>query len=182
LAERIVERLALKVGLSGLQGRERLMKIGFGFGYGPRATAAGLALVGLVALTCLHIRIPVISTAALAALARAQAVSEEARDQGATPPGAIVAAPLGAGVAAPAANGIRAIGNVCDWDKLDWDEMSLAEKQAWEALGWSRAPWESDNREAASSAKDWSELTPNERDAAERLGYNAQNWEADCPR
>jgi hypothetical protein len=60
--------------------------------------------------------------------------------------------------------------------------MSNAEKQAWEALGWSRAPWDSDNHEAASSAKDWSELTPNERNAAERLGYNAENWEADCPR
>ena len=157
-----------------------MMKIGFG--YRRRATAARLALVGLAVLTCLHIRIPVISTAALAALASAQVVSE-GRDPGAAPPGAIVAAPLGPGVAAaPAANGIRAIGNVCDWDKLDWDEMSNAEKQAWEALGWSRASWDADNREAASSAKDWSELTPNERNAAQWLGYNAENWEADCPR
>jgi hypothetical protein len=156
------------------------MKIGFG--YGRRATSATLASVGLVVLTCLLIRFPAISTAALATSARAQVVSD-GRDQAAAPPSGGVAAQLGAGVAAaPAAGGIRAIGNVCDWDKLDWDEMSLAEKQAWEALGWSRAPWESDNREAASSAKDWSELTPNERDAAERLGYNAQNWEADCPR
>ena len=60
------------------------MKIGFGFGYGRRATAATLAWVGLVVLTCMHIRIPVISTAALATSARAQVVSD-GRDQGAPP-------------------------------------------------------------------------------------------------
>jgi hypothetical protein len=157
------------------------MKIGFGFGYGRRTTAATLALVGLVVLACLHIRIPVISTAALATPASAQVVFD-GRDQGGAPPSAGVAAPLGAGGAAPAANGIRAIGNVCDWDKLGWDEMSNAEKQAWEALGWSRALWDADNNEAASSAKDWDELTPREKNAAQWLGYDAQNWEASCPR
>jgi hypothetical protein len=80
------------------------------------------------------------------------------------------------------ADEIRKIGNVCNWDNLDWDEMSGSEKLAWEALGWSRALWDSDNYEAASSAKDWNELTPRERNAAQWLGYDAQNWEVSCPR
>jgi hypothetical protein len=77
---------------------------------------------------------------------------------------------------------IRKIGNVCNWDSLDWDEMSSDEKSAWEVLGWSRALWDSDNSDAASSAKDWDELTTEERNAAQWLGYDAQNWEAGCPR
>ena len=79
------------------------------------------------------------------------------------------------------ADEIRKIENVCNWDSLDWDEMSSAEKQAWEALGWSRALWDSDNYDAASSAKGWDELTPKERNAAQWLGYDAQSWEASCP-
>ena len=78
------------------------------------------------------------------------------------------------------ADEIRKMGNVCDWDNLDWEEMSSAEKHAWEALGWSRALWDSDNSDAASSAKDWDELTPREKNAAQWLGYDAQNWETSC--
>ena len=78
------------------------------------------------------------------------------------------------------ADEIRKMGNVCDWDNLDWDEMSSAEKHAWEALGWSPALWDSNNNDAASSAKDWDELTPRERNAAQWLGYDAQTWDTSC--
>ena len=133
------------------------MKIGFGSA--RRAAAATLALAGLVFLTGpLHVRNEMISTAAHA-------------------------------------DEIRKTGNVCNWDNLDWDEMSSAEKAPGKLSGGPalcgcaspqepirrpRARPDSDNYEAASSAKDWDELTPNERNAAQWLGYDAQNWETSC--
>ena len=79
------------------------------------------------------------------------------------------------------ADEIRKMGNVCDWDNLDWDEMSSAGKAR---LGSSQVvpscSVDSEQNDAASSAKDWDELTPRERNAAQWLGYDAQTWETSC--
>ena len=161
------------------------MKIGLGFGYGRRATAATLALLGLVVLIgCLPMRNLVISTAAQASPTRLPAASD-GQDQGkpgAGSPSAGFAGPLGA-FAAPAANGIRNLGHVCNWETQDWDDLTDAERQAFQIIGWSRATWDGDNEDAASaSRKEWSALTPEERNAAQSLGYSAQDWDVVCPR
>jgi hypothetical protein len=127
-----------------------------GFGYGLRAAAPMLALVGLIVLTGLP-------TAAQPASGK--------------PPAA------GNHQVKPRADGIRRVVSVCVWDGFDWDQLSNAERRAWGTLGWSRALWQTNNSSgASSSSKEWSELSNGERNAAGSLGFNAHNWNVVCPR